>query len=178
MMPDLNSIKGIHPGAVLKRELKKRNIKSIALANEIKEHPQTINAVTKERRKINSKLSYKLGDYFSIEHDYFMLLQAAFEVFMYEKSLQRESNPLLGKFRTSIFWDTRIELIDYEKNKRSVIQRVLERGNQNEIRNLISIYSIETIKTEILKIRSSFVPKFYENIRKYIDQENYINANP
>ncbi len=80
MLPDLESVKGIHPGAILKRELKKRGIKSIDLANEIDEHPQTINAITKERRGMNAKLSFKLGDYFDMPHEYFMLLQAAHEV--------------------------------------------------------------------------------------------------
>lgn len=170
MLPEFGRIKGIHPGAILKRELKKRNIKAIALATEIKEHPQTINAITKERRKINPKLSYKLGKYFDINHDYFMILQAAFEVSSFKKSELQKTNPLKGKFRKSIFWDTRIELIDFERNKRSVIQRILERGNHKEIKSLIKIYSLETIKNEITKINYSFVPKYNENIRKYINQ--------
>lgn len=169
MLPELQRIKGIHPGAILKRELKKRNIKAIALANEIKEHPQTINAITKERRKINPKLSYKLGNYFNINHDYFMIIQAAFEVASFKKSELEMINPLEGKFRDSIFWDTRIELIDFERNKRSVIQRILERGNSKEIKSLIKIYSLETIKNEITKIKYSFIPKYNENIQKYIN---------
>lgn len=168
MLPELKRIKGIHPGAILKRELKKRNIKAITLANAINEHAQTINAITKERRKINPKLSYKLGNYFNINHDYFMLIQASFEVSSFKKSALESTNPLKGKFRISIFWDTRIELIDFEKNKRSVIQRILERGNQKEIKNLIKIYSLDTIKNEIKKIKNSFIPKYNENIRKYI----------
>ncbi len=170
-MPQLNRIKGIHPGAILKRELKKRKIKAITLANDIKEHPQTINAITKERRKINPKLSYKLGNYFKINHEYFMLVQATYDVHAYKESERKITNPLIGKFRSSIFWDTRMELIDFEKNKRSVIQRILERGNQTEIKTMIKIYSLPVIKNEIKNIKHSFIPKFEENIQKYIIQK-------
>lgn len=170
MLPDFKRVKGIHPGAILKRELKKREIKSIKLAHEIKEYPQTINAITKERRGINPKLSYKLGNYFNYSADYFMLLQAAYEVESYKKMNIQKENPLKGKFRDSMFWDTRMDLIDYQKNRRSVIQRVLERGNQLEIKNLIEIYSLVTIRIEILKIENSFIPKYDRNIRKYIQK--------
>ena len=168
MLPEFNRVKGIHPGAILKRELKKRRIKSIQLAKEIGEHPQTINAISKERRGINPKLSYKLGEFFKISEDYFMLLQAAYEVSIIKKSKLNNINPLKGKFRDSIFWDTKLELIDHQKNKRSIIQRVLERGTHQEIKNLIKIYSLNTIKQELLKIENSFIPNFEKNVNKYI----------
>lgn len=172
MLPKIEQVKGIHPGAILKRELKKRRIKSIDLANELDEHPQTINAITKERRGMNAKLSYKLGDYFSITHEYFMLLQAIYEVDSFRKTEVQNSNRIEGKFRKALFWDTRFELIDYEKNRRSIIQRILERGNQKEIRNLIKLYSLPTIKKELENIGDSFIPKFKENIQKYIKDKN------
>lgn len=170
MLPEFNRVKGIHPGAILKRELRKRAIKGINLADEIQEHAQTINAITKERRGINAKLSYKLGHYFDTSDDYFMLLQAAYEVSTFKKMHVDTHNPLLGKFRKSLFWDTRIELIDHVKNKRSIIQRVLERGNEQEINELIKLYSLSTIRAEIVKIKSSFVPNYERNIQKYINQ--------
>ena len=110
MLPEFKKIKGIHPGAILKRELSKRKLKAIELARSIEEYPQTINAITKEKRGINPKLSIKLGLYFGVENDYFMLLQASFEV---ENSLQQEkANPFNDKIRASIFWDTNLRKID------------------------------------------------------------------
>jgi len=169
MLPKLERVKGIHPGAILKRELKKRGIKNIKLANDINEYPQTINAISNKRRGINAKLSFKLGNYFNVSHEYFMILQAIYEVDSFRKSELEGSNPLIGKFRKSLFWDTRIELLDIKKHQRSIIQRVLERGNREEIRLLIKIYSLSEIKTEILNIENSFIPKFKENIKKYIN---------
>ncbi|MEM9547167.1 MAG: helix-turn-helix domain-containing protein [Bacteroidota bacterium] len=166
MLPEFNRVKGVHPGAVLKRELKKRSLKSIELAKSINEHPQTINAITKERRGINPKLSIKLGEYFGIEKDYFMLLQASYEV---KKSIRDlNPNPLIGKIRKSIFWDTDIKKIDIVKNKRFIIQRILERGNKTEIQELIHLYNTTTIKKELKYINNSFNPSFKRNVSTFI----------
>lgn len=172
MLPELERVKGVHPGAILKRELKKRGIKSIDLANAINEHAQTINAISKERRGINAKLSLKLGDFFKISQEYFMFLQAAFEVDSIRKSRREMANPFIGKIRKSVFWDTQMELIDFEKNKRFVIQRILERGNSNEIEYLIKLYTKEEIKTVISNIDNFFSPKYKENISKYLGDKN------
>lgn len=166
MLPQLNSVKGIHPGAILKRELKKRNLKAIDLANSIKEYPQTINAITKEKRGINPKLSIKLGDYFEIEREYFMHLQASFEV----KSSINEiiKNPFEGKVRPSLFWDTDFKKLDFINNKRSIIQRILERGNEVEIELLINIYGLPVIREEVSQKLNSVHPNFRKNLKKYI----------
>ena len=157
-LPKYDRVKGIHPGVILKRELKRRNIKAVALAKSIEEYPQTINAITKEKRGVNAKLSIKLGDYFNVEKEYFMLLQASFEV---NASIRQSyKNPLIGKVRSIIFWDTDFNKIDLVKNKRSVIKRILERGNESEIKELIAFYSKPTIEQELEKISNSLSPNF------------------
>lgn len=95
-----------------------------------------------------------------------MLLQASFEV----KSVLQESyeNSLTGKIRNSIFWNTDFRKIDLIKNKKFIIQRILERGNKSEIDELIKLYSKSTIKQELKKINNSFNPNFSRNINKYI----------
>lgn len=165
-LPNYNRVKGVHPGAVLKRELKKRGLKAIVLANSINEYPQTLNAITKEKRGINPKLSIKLGDYFNIEKEYFMLLQASYEV---KCSIEKSSvNPLAGKVRSSLFWDTNFSKIDISTNKRSIIKRILERGNKSEISELIKLYGKSTIKQELININNSLSPNYVQNINTYI----------
>ena len=56
------------------------------------------------------------------------------------------NQPDLTKFRGAIFWDTAIENIDFTAHRRYVINRIFERGNEEEI---IRFYGIETIKSEI-----------------------------
>ena len=95
-----------------------------------------------------------------------MLLQASFEV---ENSLQQErANPFNGKIRASIFWDTNLRKIDLIKHKRSIIQRILERGNKEEINELIILYTLPIIKTEIQDIKGSFNPNYKRNVDRYI----------
>jgi hypothetical protein len=100
-----------------------------------------------------------------------MILQACYEVNTFKNSELRKTNPLLGKIRRSIFWDTNIELIDIEKHRKFIIQRILERGNKQEIKSLIKIYTLKTIKNELPKIKNSFIPNYQDNIRKYIEHD-------
>ena len=54
--------------------------------------------------------------------------------------------PDLSKFRPVIFWDTKIDFIDWEKNKRWVVQRVFSRGNvvgQEEIKRFYGEKEVE-----------------------------------
>ena len=57
--------------------------------------------------------------------------------------------------------------IDWNKNKRAVIQRVLERGNKEEIQELINFYGKQTIFKVIQSIKKSHLPSFEENIKRY-----------
>ena len=79
MLPELAIIKGIHPGAILKRELIQRGMKPIQLAATLNEHKQTISAILNERRGINTKLSIQLGKLFEIDLDYFLQIQASYD---------------------------------------------------------------------------------------------------
>ena len=45
MLPKISKIKGVHPGLILQREIKRSNIKSSQLAMAIGEHKQTISAI-------------------------------------------------------------------------------------------------------------------------------------
>jgi addiction module HigA family antidote len=156
MIQSLTKFNGIHPGAVLKRELKKRGIKPIDLASEIGEHKQTISAILNERRGINANLSVKLAQFFSIDPSFFMHLQAAYEV---QQILRRQQltnqTPNLSIIRKILFWDTNFDKIDWISKKTAVIKRVFERGNEAEIQEIIRFYGKETVEKTIRKIDTS-----------------------
>ena len=71
MLPQLDKIKGIHPGLILRRELSRQDIRSSELANAINEHKQTISAILNQRRGINPSISIKLSKRFNVDEDYF-----------------------------------------------------------------------------------------------------------
>ncbi len=56
-------------------------------------------------------------------------------------------------FSKYLFWDTPIELIDREKHKKSIIERVLTRGFLEDFYTLIKMYSSEEITDAIKKSR-------------------------
>ncbi|MDD2983907.1 MAG: helix-turn-helix domain-containing protein [Crocinitomicaceae bacterium] len=53
MLPELSKIKGVHPGAILKRELNRQGLKGSELARYLGEHKQTISAILNKKRDIN-----------------------------------------------------------------------------------------------------------------------------
>lgn len=167
MLPPITQIKGIHPGAILKREIKKRGLKNKEFASLINEHSQTIGAVLNEKRSINPSLSIKLGKELGVEQDYFMILQAIYDVAKIQAGIRKQASPNLANIRKIIFWDTDFEKIDWSKNRSAIIKRIFERGNDTEINEIIGFYGRETIKEEIKNIDSSFLPSFSENIKRY-----------
>ena len=58
------------------------------------------------------------------------------------------------KFRQSLFWDTKLENIDKEKNKRYIIERVLEFGDDKEIKMIFQKYKAKDIKEVAEQSRS------------------------
>ncbi len=167
MIPEFSKIKGIPPSAILKRELKNRNIKSKELADSIGEHKQTISAILNGRRGINPSLSIKLGHFFNIDEDYFLLLQASYDVKKIKQKEYLSQKPNLKLIRKSLFWDTDFDNIDWQKNKRAVIKRIFERGNEQEIKAILSFYTKKIVVEELKTIKGSFLPSFQENVTKY-----------
>ena len=165
MLPEISKIKGVHPGSILKRELKIQGRRATDLALSIEEHKQTISAVLNNKRSINPRLSIKLASQFNVDADYFMLLQASYDVKIV--SSQQIQIPDLSNLRKSTFWDTSFDKIDWQKNKTSVIKRILERGNEKEIKEIISFYGRTIISKEILSMGKSRYPKFEKNIREH-----------
>lgn len=153
MLPEIESVKGVHPGAILKRELRQSHLKAVTLAKATGEHPQTISAILNEKRGISPKLSVQLGQQLQVSDDYFMVLQAHYEVRLVTQQ-KHQRTPNLSNIRSALFWDTTIELIDWERQKKAVILRVFERGNEIEIAEITSFYGeivIENIRKQLKK---------------------------
>ncbi|MGG8495871.1 HigA family addiction module antitoxin [Tenacibaculum sp. TC6] len=167
MLPPIDKIKGIHPGLILKREINRNNIKSSEIANTLKIHKQTISNIINQRRGINPEISIKLAEFFNVEKDYFMLLQASYEVEIERKKIDINNTPDLHKIRAGLFWDTSFDKIDWNKNKRAVIQRILERGNKEEILEIINFYGKETVKETLNFINKNYTSRFHKKLKQY-----------
>ncbi|WP_237739820.1 helix-turn-helix transcriptional regulator [Pedobacter arcticus] len=140
----MDKYKGIHPGIVLERELKKRKLKKAPFAISLKEYPQTLNEITKGRRGITPALSLKIDKALEFEEGTMLVLQAYYEIG--KEKLKLENRPNLSLLRNALFWDTDIEKINWSKQFKSVIKRVFERGNEGEKSEIIRFYGIEKVK--------------------------------
>jgi plasmid maintenance system antidote protein VapI len=163
----ISLIKGIHPGIILERELKKRKLGKGRFALSINEFPQTLTSITKGKRRMNTALSLKIERALNMEEGYLMILQTYNDIEQEKKKLNVNYYPDLSLIRPVIFWDTDINEIDWDKNKSSVIQRIFERGNEPEIKEIIRFYGNETILS-ILNQSINLLPQAIENKDKYL----------
>lgn len=144
MKSELNQLKGIHPGLVLERELNKRHLRKGSFALSLQEYPQTLTAITKGKRGMNTALSLKIERALGIEEGYFMILQVYYEIDE-EKRKQQISWTNLPQLRPVLFWDTKMASLDWEKQKKAIIKRVFERGNDIEKNEIIRFYGAKTV---------------------------------
>ncbi len=150
-MDDLLKYKGIHPGIVLKRELKKRFLKQRPFALAIQEHPQTLNAITNGKRNLNTPLALKIEKKLGLEEGRLAILQTYYEIKREKEKLQLKT-PNLSLLRESLFWDTDINHIDWQKHSKAVINRVFERGNETEKEEIIRFYGQQKVDNALRSV--------------------------
>ncbi|WGF91548.1 helix-turn-helix transcriptional regulator [Aequorivita marisscotiae] len=143
-MDTLLKYKGIHPGIVLEREFKKRSLKQRPFAIAINEHPQTLNAITKGKRNLNTALALKIEEKMGLEEGILAILQTYYDIRI-EKEKQQTETPNLALLRNSLFWDTDIKHIDWKKQYKAAIKRIFERGNKTEKSEIIRFYGKQKV---------------------------------
>lgn len=149
-------IKGIHPGYVLERELKKRHLGKGQFAIAMGEFPQTLTAITKAKRRMNIPLAMKIEKALGLEEGYFMVLQVYYDIAQQKKQLAntiQKGKPNLQLIRSVIFWDTDISKIDWLVQKKAVIKRVFERGNEQEKKEITRFYGSADINEVLDSIK-------------------------
>ena len=142
----IEKYKGIHPGIVLERELRKRSIKQRPFALSINEHPQTLNAITKGKRSLTTSLALKIEEKLGLEEGTLAILQTCYDI-QRERHKRHSKTPDFSILRKSLFCDTDINDIDWEKQYKAVITRVFERGSEVEKNEVLRFYGAEKVKS-------------------------------
>ena len=157
----IEKYKGIHPGIILERLLNQKGISQRPFALSIGEYPQTINAITKGRRKLNIALALKIEQKLDLEEGSLALLQTYFDI-KEEKGKIKQNTPNLTLLRKSLFWDTDMSKVDWQLQSIAVIKRVFERGNAIEKEEIKRFYKSAKIKDALAHgIREPYT--IYEN---------------
>jgi len=146
MFGKLEKYKGIHPGAVIGRELKKRNLSQRSFAISLPEHPQSFNAMIKGKRKLNTGLALKIEHSLGLEEGSLLMLQMFYDIYEEKRKEASEHHPDFSILRKNLFWDTDIHSIDWDKHAKAVIRRVFERGDISEKEEMIRFYGPEEVK--------------------------------
>ena len=172
MNKKIEILKGVHPGLYLQRELAIRKLKSGKFAESIGEHPQTLSAIIRGRRSMNTSLSLRIEQALGLEEGFLMTLQVYYDIAEEKRKISKNHHPDLAKFRSTLFWDTKIEYIDFTAHCRYVINRVFERGNEEEIMEVIRFYGRDVILDNLnLNAKSPFENNIKANLKQYLDYE-------
>jgi plasmid maintenance system antidote protein VapI len=146
MKLSIDKYKGIHPGIILERELKKRNLKKGPFALSLQEYSQTLSSITKGKRGLTPALSLKIDKALGLDEGTMFVLQAYYELKKEKQKTNSAERPNLSILRKILFWDTDINNIDWQKQYKAVIQRVFERGNDVEKKEILRFYGKDKIK--------------------------------
>ncbi len=145
MNKELEILKGIHPGIILDRKIKERKLSKGRFALMINEYPQTLGAITNGKRSMNTSLALKIEQELNLTEGFLMTLQVFYDIKLEKRKIEK-ARPDFSKLRRGLFWDTDMEKIDWQLQKRAVIQRVFERGNSKEKEEITRFYGDSEIK--------------------------------
>lgn len=151
----IDILKGIHPGIIIGRDLKKRNLSQRLFASQIEEHNQTLNAVIKGHRNLTTEMAVKIENALGYDEGFLLVLQSYYEINEYKLRLSAQMTQK-PQIRKSLFWDSDFEKIDWIRQKRAVINRVLERGNQAEKEEIARFYNIPIEMLSHYKINNDY----------------------
>ncbi len=169
MLPEIQNIKGVHPGNVLEREFRKRGIGKSVFAKKIGVYPGIITDITKQRRGMNAGLAIRIEKALGAEEGYFMVLQAYYEIAREKKkNIPEKPKPKLSLIRKALFWDINFDNIDFSTRKRFVIERIFERGNNVEINEIIRFYGRKEC-IRIIKSANRLNQNAIINAERYLD---------
>ena len=152
MFEKLSILKGIHPGFFLEHELKKKKLSKRQFAISLAEHPQTIGTITKGKRDMNTSLSLKAEKALGLEEGFLMTLQTFYDIKIEKEKNNNNNIPNLDLIRPILFWDVKLEKIDWDQHKEFIVSRVFERGNEEEQKEIQRFYGKETILAILSKL--------------------------
>lgn len=142
MKYSIDILKGLRPGILLERDMKSKGISITELAKQTGIVYTRISDIIRGRRKITLVQSLKLEQAMGYDEGFLMTLQLYYEI---RNLRQNISTPDITKFSPALFWDTKIEKIDWQKHKRAVIERVMAYGNEQERAEIIRFYGADEV---------------------------------
>jgi len=82
-------------------------------------------------------------------------LQVYYETRLIRQKPGLSPHPDLSKPRRILFWDTDFDKIDWQHQQNAIIQRVFERGNEEEKNEITRFYGADKVNVVMAKERPS-----------------------
>ena len=92
---------------------------------------------------LTTELAIKIERTLGYDEGFLLALQAYYNIAEYKHKEASSSVTGIPDIRKLLFWDTDFDKIDWGRYRRFVIQRVLERGNETEVEEIIRFYGIK-----------------------------------
>lgn len=109
----IEKYKEIHPGRIINRELRKRDISQRDFAASIGEHSQTLNAVITGRRNLTTEMAIKFEQLLGYEEGFLLTLQVFHPIAEYKNRLAAGSVNGVPIVRRVLFWDADFDTVDW-----------------------------------------------------------------
>jgi addiction module HigA family antidote len=142
-MIDIQAYKGIAPGKIIAHSLKERGLSQKELAERTHCHAQTISAIVTGTRDIPQDLSFRLDKELGFKDGFFMLVQTYYKIRIHSLKAQSTTKKVIPSIRRIVFWDIDMDSLDWQANKEFILQRVSERGNEDENKQVKAYYETQ-----------------------------------
>lgn len=148
MKSKIEILKGIPPGKIIDRDLKKFNLSQEDLARAIDEHSKTINNILLGQCALTIEMASKIEQVLGYEKGLLSQLQHFYQII--ETRNYQKSHSICGvpSIRHALFWDTEFDSLDWGRYRETIIARVMERGNDAEKTEIIRFYKISSSTQE------------------------------
>ena len=159
-------------GKVLEHILRKANMSRCELATSTGIYPQHISAL------IEGTLRFTIAQSIVIEKalqisiaGFFYQIQTNYEIYNRSNKAEMANHPDLSHYSKALFWDVRMERINWVRNAKWIIQRVFEYGNPEEIEETLRFYGKETVNEQLNHIKSTWMKETrIKNQAKYFHE--------
>lgn len=156
-------------GSVIKYFMTHTGTSGKQLADKCGLPPQRISDFTSNRRRITADISLALEKAFEIEQrGYFYLIQCNHDIYLASKQ-EVARTPDLSRISSHIFWDSDLHRMNWQANRKKIIQRAFEYGDEQTISEIISFYGRSEVRKQLSEIRDRrLADRRSTNVTKYL----------
>lgn len=138
----IDILKGIQPGKLIERDMKKLGFSQRSIAEKTNIPYQTINVLLSGKRNLTTDQALKVEKVLGYEEGFLLILQVFYEIKLTKETEFAKQYPDKPNIRKILFWDIDFDKINWGMYKNAVIKRVLERGNTIEVKEIMRFYRL------------------------------------